>query len=497
MTEKSAVVIGGGIAGMCAARALADFYDRVVVIERDKYPDGIGERRGVPQGRMFHTLIERGRREVEALFPGFHKLLEERGAPRVSFGFNAALLSPRGWGRNSPAPLLRGLYTTRGLLESTLRDLFREVANVEVREETEVVRLIASPGDHGMICRGVEVRSRDGGDSERLTGDLIVDASGGQSKSAAWLQELGLAPPEEDVLDPLLTYAGQWLKLRQGAKWPPKWWWTHGVFIQRVPPDDNKGAHLMRQENDLWLLTLVAGSGQHPPLAAEGVARFVSELRSPLISQMLPLFEPVSKMIAYRLSKNRWRHYERWKEDLSGFIAIGDAACVFNPNQGQGMSVAVTEAGILRRCLAQTTSPQLLPKLFFTEQGRFQANPWRLAVSNDLRFFSVQGERTRAIRAFNWYREQLALSPDRSVQQRLAEVDSLLKPVTSIFSPWVPVRALVSRLLPGWDARRHKAERFGPFPPPLAARRRSLGQAALEQLSYCARALRYWLPLTR
>jgi len=60
MDQKRAVVIGGGIAGMCAARVLADFYDRVIVIERDKYPEGAAERRGVPQGRMFHTLIERG-----------------------------------------------------------------------------------------------------------------------------------------------------------------------------------------------------------------------------------------------------------------------------------------------------------------------------------------------------------------------------------------------------------------------------------------------------
>jgi len=76
MSEKRALVIGGGIAGMCAARALPDFFDRVIVIERDKYPEGVIGRAGVPQSRMFHTLIERGRREVEALFPGFHRLMD-------------------------------------------------------------------------------------------------------------------------------------------------------------------------------------------------------------------------------------------------------------------------------------------------------------------------------------------------------------------------------------------------------------------------------------
>jgi 2-polyprenyl-6-methoxyphenol hydroxylase-like FAD-dependent oxidoreductase len=350
------------------------------------------------------------------------------------------------------------------------------VPNVELQEEKEVVRLIASRDGDAMACHGVEVRARAGGETQRIEGDLIVDASGGQSKSPHWLQDLGLEPPEEEVLDPQLTYAGQWLKMRAGVKWPRQWWWTHGVFIQRVPPDDIHGAHLMRQENDLWLLTLVAGSEREPPLKPEAVAEFLAQLRSPLISQMLPLFEPISKITGYRLSKNRWRHYESWKENLAGFIAMGDSTCVFNPNQGQGMSAAATEAGILRRCLKQTTSPEQLPKLFFAEQARFQINPWRLAVCNDLRFSSVQGERTLAIRAFNWYREQLALSSDRRVQLRLGEVDQLLKPVASLFSPWVVIRALVSRLLLRWRARPRSSERFAPFPPMPATGQRNLGE---------------------
>jgi 2-polyprenyl-6-methoxyphenol hydroxylase-like FAD-dependent oxidoreductase len=350
-----------------------------------------------------------------------------------------------------------------------MRDLFRQVANVELLEETEVVRLIALPRDNRMVCHGVEVRARVGGGARCIEGNLVIDASGGNAKSNRWLEQLGLTAPEEEVLDPLLTYAGQWLRMRDGAKWPALWWWTHGVFIQRVPPDDIRGAHLMKQENDRWLLTLVAGSGQCPPIDPEGTAKFVSELRSPLIAQMLPLFEPTSKMTAYRLSKNRWRHYERWKENLSGYIAIGDAACVFNPNQGQGMSVAATEAGILRKCLNETTSPELLPKRFFAEQARFQTNPWRLAVCNDLRFSSVQGERTHAIRFFNWYREQLALSPDRRVQQRLGEVDLLLKPVASIFDPLITLRVLASSLRPARRGKELAQSRFGPMPPTLAA----------------------------
>jgi len=92
-----------------------------------------------------------------------------------------------------------------------------------------------------------------------------------------------------------------------------------------------------------------------------------------------------------------------------------------------------------------------------------------VAVCNDLRFSSVQGERTPAIRFFNWYREQLALSPDRRVQQRLGEVDLLLKPVASMFDPLITLRMLASSLRPVRRGSKVATARFGPLPPALAA----------------------------
>ena len=47
----SALVIGGSLAGMCAARVLSDFVDRVAIIERDAYPSAPDFRPGVPQAR--------------------------------------------------------------------------------------------------------------------------------------------------------------------------------------------------------------------------------------------------------------------------------------------------------------------------------------------------------------------------------------------------------------------------------------------------------------
>ena len=59
MTATSALVIGGSLAGMCAARVLSDFVDKVTVIERDTYPSAPEFRSGVPQARHVHNLLAR------------------------------------------------------------------------------------------------------------------------------------------------------------------------------------------------------------------------------------------------------------------------------------------------------------------------------------------------------------------------------------------------------------------------------------------------------
>ena len=64
MPATSALVIGGSLAGMCAARVLSDVFDKVTIIERDAYPSAPDFRQGVPQARHVHNLLARGLREL-------------------------------------------------------------------------------------------------------------------------------------------------------------------------------------------------------------------------------------------------------------------------------------------------------------------------------------------------------------------------------------------------------------------------------------------------
>ena len=72
MSDKRSkvVIIGSNMAGLLAARVLADHFEHVVIIEKDTFPAFGENRKGVPQGIHTHVLLERGREIMETFFPG-------------------------------------------------------------------------------------------------------------------------------------------------------------------------------------------------------------------------------------------------------------------------------------------------------------------------------------------------------------------------------------------------------------------------------------------
>jgi|GEM_PF-4812756 glycine/D-amino acid oxidase-like deaminating enzyme len=57
-----AVAIGAGIGGMCAARMLSEHFERVPLVERDELSGTPMHRKGVPQSRHPHVLLDRNDR---------------------------------------------------------------------------------------------------------------------------------------------------------------------------------------------------------------------------------------------------------------------------------------------------------------------------------------------------------------------------------------------------------------------------------------------------
>ena len=67
--KDRAVVLGAGMAGLLAARVLADHYPEVVLVDRDRVLGVRDARRGVPQGHHAHGLLAKGQQILEELFP--------------------------------------------------------------------------------------------------------------------------------------------------------------------------------------------------------------------------------------------------------------------------------------------------------------------------------------------------------------------------------------------------------------------------------------------
>src|SRR5258708_24960551 len=111
-----------------------------------------------------------------------------------------------------------------------------------------------------------------------------------------------------------------------------------------------------------------------------------ANLASPVVDEMVRRMEPISPVYPSRATRNRWRHYERWRRPLGRFIALADAACSYNPRFGQGMSAASISVKIFRDCLMRYgVGDPRLPERVFSAQAQFQRTPWLYAAAADFR----------------------------------------------------------------------------------------------------------------
>lgn len=463
---RDALVIGGSVAGLCAARALCESFERVTVLERDAYPTEATDRPGVPHGRLFHHLRQRGLLELEDLFPGFQLLMRSRGAAELEPGVNFALLTPQGWTPPRAKFSRPTLQASRALIDATVRDLCARIPNITTRQRMLVTGLSIRPGDPPR-CDGVIIS-----DGSRIEADFVVDAAGVSSKAPQWLTAAGVAPPEETVVDGFVGYCGVWMRMRHGAQWQKDWWWTGGAQVMPLPPRDSRTILLTRHENERWLLSVAMQNRDYPPQDLEGIRAMVSGARSPVVARMLDLMEPASPVRGYRPAGNRWRHYERWRQPLARFISIGDAFCSYNPTNGLGLSAAAVSAQTLRgRLRSLRADDPAFSGGFHIAQARVQRDLWRIAVGNDFRFPHTTGKRGPRLRLITWYRD-LAIRTVRDpvVQDRVRDVAEKMMPISTLWAPPIVWRVACSEIA-RWRHRR-RSERVGlpPMPPPIPVR---------------------------
>ncbi|MFT3666397.1 FAD-dependent oxidoreductase [Piscinibacter sp.] len=441
-----AIVIGASLAGLLAARVLAERFADVVLLERDELPERAAPRKGTPHALQPHGLLARGRQVLEALFPGLADALVARGALAGDIGTAAAVdANGERFARRSAG--VDGLAVSRLALEAELRRRVRALAGVCIVEDAEVEALLH---DRGRVA-GVRWRPRDGGTAQSLAGTLVVDCSGRGSHGPLWLRDGGYdAPPEERVTIGLAYTSAVF---RRDSAAPPL-----AVVIGCATPALPRPSILIAMEPDdegreRWIAGVGGYAGDHVEPTLEAMAQRAQAIGHAEIEALALRGEAIAAPARYAFAHSqRWR-YERLRRLPAGFVALGDALASFNPVYGQGMTVAACEALALRDALARGDAGDArLPRRFFAAAARIVDAPWQLAVGADLALPGVGGARPWPARLIGRHvaRVQRAAVHDADVALAFVKVMHLLAPPHSLFAPAIVRR--VWRTLPAGSA---------------------------------------------
>jgi len=441
--NRHALVIGGGIAGLLAAKVLTKYFAQVIVIERDRFPEKPEQRQGVPQAHHLHVLLKRGQQIMEHLFPGLEAELDKAGVPAMDWSADVSWLSADGWFPR----ITSGLITrtpSRNLLEWTIRHDLAKYDQVEFVEETQVTGLLFNSKNNSVI--GVRVRLPNTFSEVDLTANLVVDASGRNSHAPQWLELMGYTPIQQTIINSFFGYASRWYQCPESMHFNWK-----SLFIAEKAPKETRSGVLSTVEGNRWVITLAGVGGDYPPTDEAGFLEFASSLRSPAIYEAIQDAQPISPIYAYRRMENRLRHYERLPKLPENFVLVGDAVCALNPVYGQGMTVAAIAALTLDQCLSQQLSSFFnnnlagLSKRFQKQLSKAIVGPWLLTTGEDCRWSTTEGGYSNLMtQLMHWYTDEVLILSVRhaDVHKVFLEVMHQLKLPGAFFHPKIALKVL-------------------------------------------------------
>lgn len=334
-----AVVIGASIGGLCAARILSDFYDRVTVFERDDLPDGAANRSAVPQGRHVHLLMARGAQEFESHFPGLLDDMVAAGVPILE---------------NRPDCIHFGAAGHVLGTHHTLQDEFTAYVPSRPHLEWQIRRRVAALDNVGIV-HAVVVEPRYDASSQRVTGvlletgediaaDFVVDAAGRGTRLPVWLAQWGFERPTEEAVDVGIGYATHQLRIPDGLI-------AEKVIVAGACREQPLGLGMLYYEDGTWGLTTFGVNKVEPPHDFAGMCALADEILPAHVADAIRQGEPIGEVALHKYPTSRWRRYDKLDRFPAGILPFGDAVASFNPTFGQGMTMTSLQTGHLRQAL--------------------------------------------------------------------------------------------------------------------------------------------------
>ncbi|HJT10146.1 MAG TPA: 2-polyprenyl-6-methoxyphenol hydroxylase-like oxidoreductase [Candidatus Nitrosotalea sp.] len=382
--DEHAIVIGGSISGMISAQILSKYFKKVTIIEKDDNLDSQTLRKSVPHAIHPHILLAKGIDILSSIFPDFIHDIAISGAVRADISKDSEHFVGHDWQPRFKSSLVC-YFCSRRLLESIIKKQISKNDKINFICGIIVMGLVSK----NEKITGVKIKKSDQSyENGILHGDLIIDASGKNSKTIEWLSSLGYEKPEEIHVDSMIGYASRYYKIPQLADRETKL-----TIIFNKPPHFPKMGGIISIEDDKWLVGLYSIGKDLPSTNEMDFLEFSKNLAHSKVYDMIKNAEPLSQIYGYRMKGGRRIMYENLSSWPTNFLVIGDAVCTFNPFYGQGMTVAALGGLVLDNCLKKYLSKTNFGNTFQKKLSKINSRPWLLATGEDFRWPTTIGDR--------------------------------------------------------------------------------------------------------
>jgi 2-polyprenyl-6-methoxyphenol hydroxylase-like FAD-dependent oxidoreductase len=441
VTMRRAVVLGGSVAGLLAARVLSEHADEVLVVERDGAElDGL-PRAGVPQGHQVHALLGAGAVQLERWFPGFVAEAVAGGAMTPPVDGSREWFFTNGRLRASTEVDWPVLVSTRPFLEALIRRRTLEAANI--RLVAGRAQGLVLDGERVLGARYLPEGREDAVDEITVEADLVVDAMGRSSRLSDWLESGGWERPPMRRMPIKLTYATA--MFRYDPSITDVW---SGISVDAADPSAGRPARIggfILVERERWMMLVAGYDGDRPSRDTDDYLRRCREDFPSVFGDIADRAEMISDVVTHHQADSRRRDFHALRRLPVGLVAAGDAVASFNPVYGQGMTSAMLHASCLSSYLgAEGTSLGDPARGYFDLVRVVVDAAWQVSTFADLQLPHVDGPYPRGYRLIKWFSGVLyqLSTRDPVISRRFARTTAMLAHPSDLARPALLARAL-------------------------------------------------------